>query len=66
MTAGPAGPPLDVLVIGDGQPGLAMGCHRTLADSPWPRRPTTLFALSIAAAAIDVALFPVAARRRRP
>ena len=27
MTAGPAGPPLDVLVIGGGQAGLAMGYH---------------------------------------
>ena len=27
MTAGPAGAPLDVLVIGGGQAGLAMGYH---------------------------------------
>jgi putative flavoprotein involved in K+ transport len=27
MTAGPAGSPLDVLVIGGGQAGLAMGYH---------------------------------------
>jgi putative flavoprotein involved in K+ transport len=33
MTAGPAGSLLDVLVIGGGQSGLAMGCH--LAQSGW-------------------------------
>jgi hypothetical protein len=27
MTAGPSGPPPDVLVIGGGQAGLAMGYH---------------------------------------
>jgi hypothetical protein len=42
MTARPAGPLLDVLVIAGGQAGLA---------------------LSIAAAAIGVALFPAAAAR---
>ena len=30
MTAGPAGTPLDVLVIGGGQAGLAMGYHLAL------------------------------------
>jgi hypothetical protein len=40
--------------------------HLQLADSPWPWRPTTLFALTIAAA-IGVALLPAAAaRRHRP
>jgi hypothetical protein len=40
--------------------------HLRLAGSPWPWRPTTLFALTIAAA-IGVALSPAAAaRRHRP
>ena len=41
--------------------------HLQLAGSPWLWRPTTLFALTIAAAAIGVALLPAAAaRRHRP
>jgi hypothetical protein len=40
--------------------------HLRLAGSPWPWRPTALFALTIAAA-IGVALLPAAAaRRHRP
>jgi hypothetical protein len=40
--------------------------HLQLAGSPWPWRPTTLFALTIAAAT-GVALLPAAAaRRHRP
>jgi hypothetical protein len=40
--------------------------HLQLAGSPWPWRPTTLFALTIAAA-IGVALLPAAAAtRHRP
>jgi hypothetical protein len=40
--------------------------HLQLAGSPWPWRPTTLFALTIPAA-IGVALLPAAAaRRHRP
>jgi hypothetical protein len=39
--------------------------HLLLAGSPWPCRPATLFALTIAAAT-GVALLPAAARRHRP
>jgi hypothetical protein len=40
--------------------------HLRLAGGPWPWRPTTLFALTVAAA-VGVALLPAAvARRHRP
>ena len=57
MTAGPAGSLLDVLVIGGGQLGLAMGYHLAqsgrsfqIVDSRRPDRPDVAGTVGLAAA----------------